>query len=452
MSTRREFLKQTSVLAAGAMLYKNNFAVNLLAKPKVIILGAGLSGLAAGKLLAENGADVTILEARNRIGGRVFSHTLDKGDNLVIELGGEWIGRSHERILALCKEMNIELINNEFDDRLIYDNKFYQPTEWDFSPEWKIKFEKIIADYHTMTDDQKKILDKMDWWRFLMNNDIPQKDLELREYSDSTDFGESLRFVSAYAALAEYAESDENNEMDLKAKGGNVQIANAFAVRIGKDKIKLNHKVSSVDHGSKIKVKCTNGESFECDKLICSIPTYSVSKISWSPLLPSDKIQAINALQYARINKSATLFKERFWKEEAFSILTDTFSHYFYHANKYQNSPKGVLTSYTVGDNADILSRLEKEEREDVVADSLRVAFGDVKPFIEDNVNYYWGTDEYSKGAYALYGKGQWFDVMPVLKEKINNIYFSGEHVADWQGFMEGAIATGEEAARDCLG
>src|SRR6187399_2504725 len=205
MPTRREFLKQTSVLAAGAMLYKNNFAVNLLAKPKVIILGAGLSGLAAGKVLAENGADVTILEARNRIGGRVFSHTFDKGDNLVIELGGEWIGRSHERILALCKEMNIELINNEFDDRLIYDNKFYQPTEWDFSPEWKVKFEKIIADYQTMTDDQKKVLDKMDWWRFLMNNDIPQKDLELREYSDSTDFGESLRFVSAYAALAEYA-------------------------------------------------------------------------------------------------------------------------------------------------------------------------------------------------------------------------------------------------------
>lgn len=55
-------------------------------------------------------------------------------------------------------------------------------------------------------------------------------------------------------------------------------------------------------------------------------------------------------------------------------------------------------------------------------------------------------------GAYALYGKGQWYGVMPVLKEKFNNIYFSGEHVADWQGFMEGAIVSGEEAAEELLG
>ncbi|MEP7146435.1 MAG: NAD(P)/FAD-dependent oxidoreductase, partial [bacterium] len=452
MPTRRQFLKQTSVLAAGAMLYQNSFAVNFNSRPKIIILGAGLSGLAAGKMLSENGADVTILEARNRVGGRVFSHTIDANDKLVIELGGEWIGRSHERILALCKEMDLELINNEFDDRLIYDNKFYQPGEWDYSPEWKEKFSKIISDYHTMTDEQKIILDKMDWWRFLMNNDISQRDLDIREYSDSTDFGESIRFVSAYAALAEYAESDENNEMDLKVKGGNVKIANALADKIGKDKIKLNRKVSSVDFSSNIKITCSNGESYECEKLICSLPTYSISRIKWTPSLPVEKTNAINSLQYARINKSATLFKERFWKDEAFSIITDTFAHYFYHASKHQNSPKGVLISYAVGDKADILSRLKKEECKIVVAQSLKAAFGDVRHLMEDNVNYYWGTDEYSKGAYALYGKGQWFEVMPVLKEKINNIYFSGEHVADWQGFMEGAIMTGEEAAKEILG
>ncbi len=75
MSTRREFLKQTTILTAGALLTTQNFKLNLLAKPKVVILGAGLSGLAAGKTLVENGYDVTILEARNRIGGRVHSET-----------------------------------------------------------------------------------------------------------------------------------------------------------------------------------------------------------------------------------------------------------------------------------------------------------------------------------------------------------------------------------------
>lgn len=453
-STRRDFLKQTSILAAGTMLAKNSFAVNLLSKPSVVILGAGLSGLAAGKMLKENGYDVTILEARERIGGRVFSHTFnsdnvtDEKDNIVIELGAEWIGKSHERLLTLCKELNIELINNQFDDRLIYDNKYFKPDEWDFSPEWKVKFEKIISDYGNYTEADKKKLDKTDWWRFLMNNGISQKDLDLREYADSTDFGESIRFVSAYAALAEYAESDATNEMDYKAKGGNQMIAKGLAETIGYDNIKLGNKVNSVNYNSGINITCENGEVYSCEKLICSLPTYSISKINWDPILPLYKRDAIDQLQYCRINKSATLFKEKFWKDDSFSIITDTFSHYFYHATKEQNNNKGVLISYAIGDKADILSRLKKEEREKVVAESLSSAFGNnVLDLIETNVNYYWGTDEYSKGAYALYGKSQWFDVMPLLKEKVNNIYFSGEHVADWQGFMEGAINTGEEAA-----
>lgn len=451
-STRREFLKQTSILAAGTVLAKNSFALNFLSKPSIVILGAGFSGLAAGKMLKENGYDVTILEARNRIGGRVFSHTIDEKDNIVVELGAEWIGKSHLRLLALCKELNIELINNQFNDRLIYDNKFFKPDEWDYSPEWKLKFEKIISDYANYTESDKKKLDKTDWWRFLMNNGISQKDLDLREYADSTDFGESIRFVSAYAALAEYAESDETNEMDFKAKGGNHNISKALAEKIGYENIKLGSKVNSVSYNSGINVTCDNGTVYKCDKLICTIPTFSISKINWDPALPLYKRDAIDQLQYSRINKSATLFKEKFWKDESFSIVTDTFSHYFYHATKNQNDNKGVLISYAIGDKADILSRLKKEEREKVVAESLSSAFGNnVMDLIEDNVNYYWGTDEYSMGAYALYGKSQWFDVMPLLKEKVGNIYFSGEHVADWQGFMEGAINTGEEAAADIM-
>ena len=454
MSTRREFLKQTSLIAAGAIVANNSFALNIFAKPKVIILGAGFAGLAAGKMLVENGYDVLILEARNRTGGRVFSYDIDgkdEKDDLVIELGAEWIGQSHERLLALCKELNIELKNNQFKDRLIYDNKFFNPDEWDYSADWNMKFEKIIKDYGSMTEADKTALDKMDWWRFLMNNDIPQKDLDIREYADSTDFGESIRFVSAYAALAEYAESSDTNEMDYKAKGGNQQIINGLADKVGMDKIKLGHKVEAVSYGSGIKIRCTDGSVFECDKLICTLPTYSVSKIKWDPLLPSDKRNAINELQYCRINKSATLFSERFWKDESFSIITDTFSHYFYHATKNQNNPKGVLISYSVGDKADIISRLNIEARQKAVAESLNVAFGDVTNLMETNVNYYWGTDEYSKGAYALYGKGQWFSVMPVLKEKMKDIYFAGEHLAEWQGFMEGAVVTGEEAAKEIM-
>jgi monoamine oxidase len=170
-------------------------------------------------------------------------------------------------------------------------------------------------------------------------------------------------------------------------------------------------------------------------------------KIKWEPGLPPEKINALNELQYARINKNPMLFSKRFWEDESFDMITDGPGHYFYHATKNQPSAKGVLISYTIGDKADVISKQSEDWKKNMVAESLHPAFGDIKSLQEKQVNYYWGDNEYSKGAYALYGTGQWFRVMPVLKKSFMHTHFAGEHLADWQGFMEGAINTGEEAA-----
>lgn len=82
-----------------------------------------------------------------------------------------------------------------------------------------------------------------------------------------------------------------------------------------------------------------------------------------------------------------------------------------------------------------------------MIGTTLRPHFGDVQSKLKDQINYYWGTYMYSKGAYALYGKDQWFRIRPILQEPFLNTHFCGEHLADWQGFMEGAINTGEAAA-----
>ncbi len=82
-----------------------------------------------------------------------------------------------------------------------------------------------------------------------------------------------------------------------------------------------------------------------------------------------------------------------------------------------------------------------------MISETLNPHFGDVASKLNNQVNYYWGADNYSKGAYAMYGKDQWFRVRPILQESFLNTHFAGEHLADWQGFMEGAINTGEEAA-----
>ncbi|MGJ7031129.1 flavin monoamine oxidase family protein [Niabella hirudinis] len=448
---RRRFIRQ-GALSAGALVISGHspFKQYPLKKPEVIVIGAGLAGLAAAYQLKKEGCAVTVIESRSRIGGRVFSHRIS--NDLVIELGGEWVGNSHKRMQELCAAFGLELENNQMDTHLIYKNTYQKPGAWDYSDDWNKKFKKILEAYPHLKEADKRQLDRYDWWRFLVNNGCSGRDLDIRELLDSTDFGESIRHVSAFAALAEYAESSEKNEMDLKIKGGNARLADKLREQIGAANIYCNHHVSKVVQKNSVEVMCSNGKRFSGDRLICAIPTFSVQKINWDPGLPAHLSAAINALQYARINKHALHFKERFWKDEAFDLVSDQSPHYFYHATKNQASAEGVLIAYSIGDKAASNANQSDRFLANDVYRCLESHFGNISSLLKGQANYYWGNDAYSYGAYALYGIGQWFELMPELKKKFLHTYFAGEHLADWQGFMEGAINTGEAAADAVMG
>ncbi len=449
MSSRRQFIKETA-LAAGGLILSSSLSPFLIPRTtKVIIIGAGFAGLAAAYALHKRKIDFVILEARNRISGRVVSHTIDPAEGLVVELGAEWLGNSHKRVQQLCGDLGLELLDNQLDTHLIYQGKYYPDNGWDYSDQWKRKFQSIISKYPSLTKDEQVRLDKMDWWRYLVDQGCDGRDLDIRELLDSTDFGESIRHVSAYAALAEYAESSAKNEMDLKIKGGNAQLAKKMAERIGEHNINLRHRVQKVIQNSKggVKVECDNGRVFTGDKIICTAPTFAVQRIRWEPGLPASQLAALRELQYARINKNPLLFSERFWKDERFDMVTDQEAHYFYHATRHQPSAKGVLISYTIGDKAALVANQSDDWRAGTACRTLQLGFGDIRSLLEKQTNYYWGNDELSRGAYALYGQGQWFRVRPILSRPHIHTHFAGEHLADWQGFMEGAIETGEAAA-----
>ncbi|WAC09682.1 flavin monoamine oxidase family protein [Dyadobacter pollutisoli] len=453
LSSRREFLRQSALLAGSAIVSANAFGnIQIGKKTKVIVIGGGFAGLAAAYALRKKNVDVTVIESRNRLGGRVFSHVIDPVQNLTVELGAEWVGNSHTRIRELCDEFKLELLNNQFDTHLIYKNQYSKTTDWDFSDDWKGKFKVLLKQYQTMTDQDKLHLDQMDWWRYLVNNGCEGKDLILRELLDSTDFGESIRHVSAFIALATFAESSEKNEMDLKIKNGNAQLAKKLAEQIGQENIFTGHKVTKIEQKENVIVHCENGKTFEADKLICAIPTFAIKNIQWEPGMPDEKTRALNELQYARINKNALLFNKRFWEAENFDMITDQVPHYFYHATKNQPSAKGVLISYTIGEKAELIANQNDEWRKEMIHQTLNPFFGDVRGMLQSQANYYWGTDNISQGAYAMYGINQWHTTRPALQKPFLHTHFAGEHLADWQGFMEGALVSGETAALEVIG
>lgn len=448
---RRSFL-QLGVATSSIALLNKNLAFAHTKKPsKVIVLGAGFSGLSAALTLFDNKTEFVVLESRNRIGGRVFTHKIDEQADLRVELGAEWVGESHEEVKKLCERFKIKLFDNRFETDLFFGGKYQKSDQWSFDKDWQKKFESLIENFKNVPEKEQAKLDRMNWWRYLVNNGIPENDLYYRELLDSTDFGESIRQVSAFSAMGEYAFSSEKNEMDYKMEGGNNTLSDKIADFVGREKILTNHHVESIFQDKKgVTVKCTNGESFTADKVICTVPTFALQQINFSPALPDATIEAINALQYARINKCVGLFLERFWQREDFDMITDTTAHYFYHATKNQPSPKGALTSYSIGEKSDVFGWQNDEARKKMILEGV-LPVKDAQKYLEKIANYNWGQDKYSKGAYAIYTTGQGFTVMPQLKKPHINIHFAGEHLAEWQGFMEGAIVTGHDAVQEIL-
>lgn len=444
-TTRREFLQIIGTAAAGAVLAPNVFTQRRART--CVIVGSGLAGLSAALRLKSRGWNVTVLEARSRIGGRVFSHVMPNSDGLICELGAEWVGESHERIIELCKEFNIPLQKHQFEDHLLRNGKHSRPGAWDLSPQAKAAFEKMIAGYEKLTAAQKRRLDSKDWWTHLADIGFTRDDLLLRDLADSTDFGESIRHVSAYSALAEYAESSPKNEMDYKMTGGNSRLVDEFVRRIGAENIRTGMKVSEINQRAGIVTVKAGDESIRADACICTAPIASLRKIKFNPPMPAVQRDAAEKLTYARIIKNSVLYENRFWKDDDFSMVTDTTSHYYFHSTQKQAGTMGILTAYAIGEKADVLASQDDARRMNVITRDL-VDFDPNAPRLAKGIaSYAWQRDEYTEGAYALYRPGQWFGIRPILQRPHGKVLFAGEHLADWQGFMEGAINTGEDAA-----
>ncbi len=449
-TNRRRFLKILGAGSVGIALSSQNLFAQKR-KKSCVIIGAGFSGLAAAYKLKNAGWNVTVLEARNRIGGRVFSYSLPQNKNLICELGAEWVGESHQRLKALCTDFKIPLQKHQFDDYLLQNGNVARPGAWGFSAQARTAFEKIKASYGKLTALQKTKLDRLDWWTYLEKIGYSQDDLILRDLMDSTDFGESIRHVSAFGALAEYAESSPKNEMDYKMTGGNSRLTEEFTKRIGAENIKTETLVTEVNQRAGVVTVKTETDSYKADACLCTAPTNSLLKIKFDPPLPSAQTEAAEKLIYARICKNSVLYENRFWKDENFSMVSDVTSHYYFHSTQNQAGKEGILTSYAIGEKADILASQSDERRMRIITNDLRDFDADAPRLAKGIASYAWQRDKYTDGAYALYRPGQWFGVRPILQRPHLKVLFAGEHLADWQGFMEGAIETGEAAAESLI-
>ena len=149
------------------------------------------------------------------------------------------------------------------------------------------------------------------------------------------------------------------------------------------------------------------------------------------------------------------LFEERFWlkdKKTKFSCFTDGVSDFIFDATLGQpfngSKSEGILCSHAIGDKADDLAARGTEELRRLIEQDLAALFPGKNTRAIAIERYAWQGDKYTQGAYGFYRPGQWFPVREALGTPLHDVFFAGEHLADEQGFMDGAIDTGEDAAR----
>jgi len=437
-----------------------------------IVIGAGLSGLAAAYLLAKHKWEVTVLEAQPFTNGRVYSFSFKQAPGLVCELGGEWIGRDHHAMIALCKELELETMPHRFDffffERGRRSRRIYKAGTSPFSPRAKAAYKKLKQQNEHWSPAEQEILDKKDWWTILRDRGYSERDLLHRDLMDSTDFGESIRQTGGYSAAAEYFDSDKYDEMDRKIVGGNERLPKALTkeIRRRRGKILVSHRVWAIDQPDEengVLVRTAGRrQPFRAKYCICTVPARTLTKIQFHPRLPNEQWDSAKQLQYARIMKTAILCDSRFWLKQfkRFSCFTDTTSDFLFDATLGQRGPmgpggkrdkRGILCSYAIGDKADDLSSYTKAHLIARLHENIGAIFPQAKFRILDIKRQAWQFNKYTQGAYGFYRPGEWFTVREILGRPFGRVYFAGEHIADEQGFMEGAVNTGQAAAQSIL-
>lgn len=420
-------------------------------KNHVVVVGAGLSGLSAAHMLREAGHEVTVLEARERLGGRVDTRAAE--DGLVYEMGGEWIGKNDLLLRRLCDTFSLPLENHQLNTSFLYKNKYYPPESWKPGAKFEAIIKEYVPRYPTLSEEEKHHLQRTDWWHFLMKRGVPVSDGEMLDLVRSTDFGEDMRFVPAYDVLYDYYVGGNDAVACVDhIQGGNRELVNALANAIGKEHLHLSTQVEEItQHENGVSVRAATGETFAGIRAIVASPTLATSSIRFSPALPKKQALLLEEINYCRIMKTAVRFEERFWKDDAYELITDRLPHHLYHATQGQQGTAGIFVSYTTGDHAQLFSSLTEQERIDEVHKTLAIHFKEAPRPQKEEAHYYWGDDPFTGGAYPLFQETEREDALSILSKPSGRVHFAGEHTAKRYGFMEGAVEAGERAAEEVI-
>jgi monoamine oxidase len=441
----------------------------------VIVVGAGLSGLAAARALAQRGVDVAVLEARDRVGGRTEGLTLDDGTTL--ELGGQWLGEGHARMSELVAELGLTTFRTYNDEgELLLDlagkrsrmaaTKGAMPKVSPFVLADLIqgltRFERLAKRVDLLRPWRTRGAARFDaqtWDSWIGRNlrtrtgrayfRIVCEGVWAAEASDLSLL-HALFYTRSNADLETLVAVDHGAQQD-RVVGGSVRIAEAMAADLG-DRVRLGDPVRRISHdGSGVRVETRSGKGFEAEHVVVTLPPTLAGRLEYDPVLPSWRDQLTQRLPAGSVIKCFAVYDEPFWRAEGLNgqVVSDRGPVKITFDNSPPDGSPGVLLGFLEGHEARRAARLTIEQRRAEVIDCLAGHFGPRAATPLQYVERDWMAEEFTRGCYgAHFTPGAWTSYGEAWREPVGRIHWAGTECSpEWNGYMEGAVRSGEAVA-----
>jgi len=462
MPDRRTFLKYT---AASLILPMTPVSAKQRDR-KVLVIGAGLSGLRAAMLLQDLGIESQVIEARERVGGRLF--TLDHLPGHP-EGGGNTIGPNYGRIIDTAKRLSVDLytpprplpsgyfINGQRISRQDWTDSELNPLPESLR---KLTPDRIVGallrnnPLKSTSDWRHRMLHDSDLSasEFFAGHGLSPEALQLVDVNNS--YGNTLSGTSLlplYRVMRSFSRAMTMKQPTFEAVDGNMRIPEQMAASL-ENPVVLGQTVKSINSADgAMSVKAASGDEHLGDVVILAIPATAARKITFSPGLPREQQLALDAVHYHKIIQAHLVVKEPYWSGKQFAGYWTNGPLGRIFVRPIPGSELATITIWINGDGCDQFDRLPRDLAKTKIMEEFFATIPEAKGKVEFGELVSWANDPFAEGSWIIWRPGDIPKYADLLHQPAGRILFAGEHTGYAGAGMEAAMESADRVVLEAI-